>query len=135
VEDIRNDEDDRKKYARYGVLFKNPVAATTTDDIRDALRDLIEVAVAGKDIDILALLAGWLVVASEDSTIERFKGKLERAEFVGVQERDDNDREVNRGDLQDRILERGLSGRPRFRLPPFLSAIWSSKSRANRTKN
>jgi hypothetical protein len=85
-------EDDRRKFARYGALFKKRVATTTTQEIRDALGDLIKVAVAGQDIDTLALLAGWFVVASEDSTIERFKSKLETAEFIGKQEPPSNGR-------------------------------------------
>jgi ferritin len=93
VEGIQEmDEDDRKKFARYAGLFKKPVATTTTQGIRDALADLIKVAVAGQDIETLALLAGWFVVASEDITIERFKRKMEAAEFIGKQEPPSNGR-------------------------------------------
>jgi hypothetical protein len=84
--------DERKKFARYAGLFKKPVATTTTQEIRDALGDLIKVAVAGQDLDTLALLAGWLVLACDNSTIERFKRKMEAAEFIGNQEPPSNGR-------------------------------------------
>jgi ferritin len=79
-------EDERKKFARYAGLFKKRIATTTTQEIREALADLVKVAAATKDIDTLVMLAGWFVVTSEDITIEKFKSKLEVAELIGKQE-------------------------------------------------
>jgi hypothetical protein len=67
-------------------LFKKGVARTTTQEIRDGLREFIKEAVADRDVDTLALLAGWFVLASEDITIDRFKMWMEEGRVHGEAE-------------------------------------------------
>jgi hypothetical protein len=69
----RND----KKWAGIARLFPDGTATATTQEIRDGLDVFIKEAVADRDVDALALLAGWFVLVSEDITIDRFKMWME----------------------------------------------------------
>jgi hypothetical protein len=68
------------------LLLKRRSGHSTTQEVREGLSDLIRKAVAEKDIGTLGLLAGWLVLVSEDITIDRFKMWMEEGRGQGEAE-------------------------------------------------
>jgi hypothetical protein len=70
--------DDEAKRSRIAQLFMDRPARATTQEIRDRLYEVIRQALDSKNIETLALLAAWFVLASDNTTIARFKMWLEQ---------------------------------------------------------
>jgi hypothetical protein len=68
------------------LLLKRRSGHSTTQEIREGLSDLIKKAVAEKEIGTLAFLAGWFVLVSEDTTIDRFTMWMEEGRVHGEAE-------------------------------------------------